>query len=501
MTVSNSQSQITYLGTGSLSVFSFPFIADSASAIQVTYTNAAGVSTVLTPSQYTLYLNSIAAGSLWSVGGTVTFLLSGSPIATGTSLTIQRVLPYQQLTTISNQGSFNPQVIETAMDTLEMQIQQVAARGGAYRGVWATGVVYNFGDIVQDGVNGAYTNNLYTCIAGNTSSVWATDLSAGDWSLALNVQTLSGTAGYLPLSGGTISGNLGVNGRLATGTTVGSYQFAVVQAGGSQAYFGATGTNGSVVKIDSGASSQQSQVQFSTAGTSQSHIGSSGVSSGVFFAYDDVGGKFFINYASGGNLSLGATQNVTIDNSGNFSAPSLGGGAFAGLRNRIINGDMRIDQRNAGASQTVSNGSNQYTVDRWYAITTGSSATGQRVAGTGSSEYQYQFTGAVGVVAIYFNQKIESYNIYDLAGKTVTLSVKLSNSLLTSVGYGISAANAPDNYSSSTTVQTGTFTVTSTPTVYSVQIPLTALCGNGIQITFSVGSQTSGTWTISDVQI
>ena len=39
------------------------------------------------------------------------------------------------------------------------------------------------------------------------------------------------------------------------------------------------------------------------------------------------------------------------------------------MRNRIINGDMRIDQRNAGASGT---GNNNFTVDRW--IFTGSQA-------------------------------------------------------------------------------------------------------------------------------
>jgi len=34
-----------------------------------------------------------------------------------------------------------------------------------------------------------------------------------------------------------------------------------------------------------------------------------------------------------------------------------------GFKNRIINGAMMIDQRNAGASVTPS--SNQYTLDRW----------------------------------------------------------------------------------------------------------------------------------------
>jgi len=37
------------------------------------------------------------------------------------------------------------------------------------------------------------------------------------------------------------------------------------------------------------------------------------------------------------------------------------------MRNRIINGAMVIDQRNAGASVTMNNtGAVQYTVDRWY---------------------------------------------------------------------------------------------------------------------------------------
>lgn len=44
------------------------------------------------------------------------------------------------------------------------------------------------------------------------------------------------------------------------------------------------------------------------------------------------------------------------------------GSSWAGFRNRIINGDMRIDQANAGASKQISNiGNNQYCVDQWAA--------------------------------------------------------------------------------------------------------------------------------------
>jgi len=42
-------------------------------------------------------------------------------------------------------------------------------------------------------------------------------------------------------------------------------------------------------------------------------------------------------------------------------------------RNRIINGDMKIDQRNAGASKTISNAIDTYYLDR-YAAYTGTNA-------------------------------------------------------------------------------------------------------------------------------
>lgn len=126
MTISTSSSQTTLGGNGATTAFNFSFIADSPSAIKVTYTDAAGNQTVLT-SGYTLIINPPAAGQIWGIGGTVTYPLVGSPIANGTSITIERVLPLTQDTTISNQGDFYPQVVEAALDTLCMEIQQVDA--------------------------------------------------------------------------------------------------------------------------------------------------------------------------------------------------------------------------------------------------------------------------------------------------------------------------------------------------------------------------------------
>ncbi len=191
MTISTQQSSQTFLGNGATNSFNFTFVGDAASDIIVSYTDADGNVTVLTPAQYTLFLNPASTGSLWGVGGTVTYPIMGSPIANGTSITISRILPLTQETSISNQGAFTPSVIETALDTLEMQLQQVAARTGLFRGIWATGLLYNFGDIVVDGANGTDTGNYYSCAFANVSGTWSTDLSAGDWILAINVQSLN----------------------------------------------------------------------------------------------------------------------------------------------------------------------------------------------------------------------------------------------------------------------------------------------------------------------
>ena len=126
MTISTEQNSTIALGNGVSNTFNFSFVGDNSSVISVYYTDMSGNSTLLDPSLYTLFLNPPSTGAIWGVGGTVTYPLSGPPIADGTSLTITRVLPLVQTTSISNQGPFAPQVIESALDTLEMQIQQIS---------------------------------------------------------------------------------------------------------------------------------------------------------------------------------------------------------------------------------------------------------------------------------------------------------------------------------------------------------------------------------------
>jgi hypothetical protein len=215
---------------------------------------------------------------------------------------------------------------------------------------------------------------------------------------------------------------------------------------------------------------------------------------------------------SGSLVNFGAgTKNVFItDPASRIIAPdfitSINSGPLAGFRNRIMNGDMRIDQRNSGSATTTSTSAWTYTVDRWYSYSTGATVNGQRTAGTGGTQYRYRLTGAASVTAIGFGQRIEASNIYDLQGTTVTLGVDLANSLLTTVTWTAYYPTNSDSYGTfasptRTQIATGTFTVNSTLTRYNAQIALPANATNGVEILFTVGAQTSGQWDISNVQI
>ena len=206
-----------------------------------------------------------------------------------------------------------------------------------------------------------------------------------------------------------------------------------------------------------------------------------------------------------------ATANISLDTAGNATVGGTLAMGSSFLRSRIINGGMRIDQRNAGASQTITAAAAlAYTVDRWYAYCTGANVTGQQVSSTGTTDSPaqnaYRFTGAASVTAIGFGQRIEAVNSFDLAGQTATLSVNLANSVLTTVTWTAFYANTTDTFGTLasptvTQIATGTFTVNSTLTRYTTNISIPSAATTGIQIVFTVGAQTSGTWTIGNVQL
>jgi len=163
---------------------------------------------------------------------------------------------------------------------------------------------------------------------------------------------------------------------------------------------------------------------------------------------------------------------------------------------------MQIDQRNNGASQSITAGSGAYTVDRWIVAPVGANSTSGRVAGPTGYQYTYQLNGAAGTTKIDFQHRIESYNVADLVNQNVTLSATIANSLLTTVTWKVSYPNTVDNIAlGETQIATGTFTVSSTVAQYTATFNAGANAANGIIINFSVVAQTSGTCQITGVQL
>jgi len=211
--------------------------------------------------------------------------------------------------------------------------------------------------------------------------------------------------------------------------------------------------------------------------------------------------------------------NSYYDTSGGSNAVLYGVAAppnSMGFRNRIINGDMRIDQRNAGASVTPSGGS--YTLDRWSGQT---SQTGkfsvQRNAG--SVTPPAGFTNYLGVTSLsaysvtatdYFNvaQNIEGLNVGDLGWGTanaqpVTISFWVRSSLTGTFGGALNNSGASRSYpftypiNAANTWEYKTLTIAGDTT----GTWLTDT-GIGITVTFGLGagatrSGTAGSWASS----
>jgi hypothetical protein len=174
---------------------------------------------------------------------------------------------------------------------------------------------------------------------------------------------------------------------------------------------------------------------------------------------------------------------------------------YYGFKSRIINGNMAIDQRNAGASFT-SNGL-FYCVDRWLLQAVGATNTAQQVTGSTGNNKAVLITGNTSNTLTGFSQRIEAANIYDCASQTVTVSFTLFGSASGSVSVRFIYPTATDNYTSTTEPVAGTtVNFTTTATQYSVTRTLDSNANKGVWVYFDFGALGSGvTRTIEFVQL
>ena len=187
---------------------------------------------------------------------------------------------------------------------------------------------------------------------------------------------------------------------------------------------------------------------------------------------------------------------------------------YYGFKNRIINGAMVIDQRNAGASVTANNGI--FGVDRFKITATQSSkGTMQQNAGSvtppaGFKNYlgltsSSAFTPASGDL-IALLQRIEGYNIGDLGwgasgASTVTLSFWVRSSLTGTFGGGIGNDAGDYTYPFSYTISSANTWEQKTITIVGpTSGTWLSTNGIGINLSFSLAtgstfSGTAGAWT------
>jgi hypothetical protein len=116
------------LGTGAQTAWPFTFKVFAESDILVTTANSLGIETVrVLDTDYSVVLNS---NQDTSPGGTVTYPISGSALATGDVLTITGNLAYDQPLDLPAGGNFSPLALENELDRMAMQIQQLKEQLG-----------------------------------------------------------------------------------------------------------------------------------------------------------------------------------------------------------------------------------------------------------------------------------------------------------------------------------------------------------------------------------
>lgn len=215
------------------------------------------------------------------------------------------------------------------------------------------------------------------------------------------------------------------------------------------------------------------------------------------------------------NLALDTSGNVTVGSSltaaTNITA-TAGTVSMASsfLRNKIINGAMVIDQRNAGASVTPAVGAT-YTVDRWaLAAAQSSKVSIQQNAGSVTPPNGYK--NYIGITSLssysvlagdYFTiqQSIEGFNISDLGfgasgAQTVTVSFWVRSSITGTFGGSLNNSGSSRSYPF-------TYTITAANTWEQKSITIvgdatgTWLSNNGVglvlNLSLGMGSTYSGT--------
>lgn len=212
-TLGTTTSAVVAQGNSVTTAFSYNFIIPQASDVVVTITN-----TTVTPNTITTVGSTgfTITGLGSSAGGTVTYPLTGSPLAPGYYITISRIVPLIQTTSISNQGPVFA-AIEAALDYLTMITQQLQTQISVLQTEISGGTtppVYTGRIIASGSSDTAFTTDTTiawnsSTASGKTETLYACN-AANAWK-TLIIKDEIGTAGTYPITltpsaGNTIDG-------------------------------------------------------------------------------------------------------------------------------------------------------------------------------------------------------------------------------------------------------------------------------------------------------
>jgi hypothetical protein len=186
------------------------------------------------------------------------------------------------------------------------------------------------------------------------------------------------------------------------------------------------------------------------------------------------------------------------------------------MRNRIINGAMMIDQRNAGASVNIVSSVTTYTVDRWSVFENGSMSFTAQQSTTAPAGFKNSLlvtsTAAVtpgSADRSSLNQIIEGFNIADLGwgaagAQPVTLSFWIRSSLTGQFGGALQSGQQDYSYPFSFTISSANTFEFKTITIPGPTAGTFPTDNNGgIRISFDLGMGssllgTAGSWSAND---
>ena len=190
-------------------------------------------------------------------------------------------------------------------------------------------------------------------------------------------------------------------------------------------------------------------------------------------------------------------------------AGTLSWAAPYGSRNLIINGAMQVAQR--GTSHTLSAGTGSYTLDRVRSQSNGGGITVSQetnaISGIGT-EKMCRYTGAASVTGVYYVYRIESKDVAQINGNSVTFSIYIENNSGASISPTIDYYHptASDNFSGLTTIASsvalGTIANGSSARLKATTDLSGTTITNGLMFQVNFGSAlTSGTIDFTGVQL